>query len=245
MIHEWRGRFAQARRLVVEDLAICEDSGFFFLAPFRRLWLGRIELHLGRFDKARVHAELALTRARDADNQFAVGCGLRLLGAVAVVEGAYVQAHQWLLESSAILHAVRQWFSTPEVGSTLSTLVYSSRGLTRQCQTQRYLRKALRFAIQNHLFLPLVCTLPVIALLLADERRAEPAVELYALALRYDYVANSCWFEEVAGRHITAVAATLPPEVVAAAQERGRARDLWETAQELLEQLDSDVKPCP
>jgi hypothetical protein len=31
------------------------------------------------------------------------------------------------------------------------------------------------------------------------------------------------------------VAAALPPEVVAAAQERGRARDLWTTAQELLQ----------
>jgi hypothetical protein len=30
----------------------------------------------------------------------------------------------------------------------------------------------------------------------------------------------------VVGRHIAAVAASLPPEVVAAAQERGRARDL-------------------
>jgi hypothetical protein len=29
----------------------------------------------------------------------------------------------------------------------------------------------------------------------------------------------------------------LPPDVVAAAQERGRARDLWATAEELLQEL--------
>ena len=29
----------------------------------------------------------------------------------------------------------------------------------------------------------------------------------------------------------------LPPDVVAAAQQRGRARDLWATAEELLEEL--------
>jgi hypothetical protein len=34
-----------------------------------------------------------------------------------------------------------------------------------------------------------------------------------------------------------ALAATLTPEVVAAAQKRGRARDLWATAEELLEEL--------
>ena len=63
------------------------------------------------------------------------------------------------------------------------------------------------------------------------------AVELYALASRYPFVANSRWFEDVAGKHIAAVAATLPPEVVAAAQERGKARDLWATAEEMLKEL--------
>jgi hypothetical protein len=45
----------------------------------------------------------------------------------------------------------------------------------------------------------------------------------------------------VAGRHIAAAAAALPPDVVAAAQERGRAGDLWATVQELLAQLGSDL----
>ena len=65
----------------------------------------------------------------------------------------------------------------------------------------------------------------------------EQAVELYALASRYPFVANSRWFEDVAGRHIAAVAATLPPDVVTAAQERGRARDLEATVAELLVEL--------
>jgi hypothetical protein len=62
-------------------------------------------------------------------------------------------------------------------------------------------------------------------------------VELYALASRYPLVANSRWFEDVAGRHIAAVAASLPPDVVAAAQARGRARDLEATVTELLVEL--------
>ena len=65
----------------------------------------------------------------------------------------------------------------------------------------------------------------------------EQAVELYALASRYPYVANSRWFEDIAGRHIAAVAATLPPDAVAAAQERGKARDLEATVAELLVKL--------
>jgi len=79
--------------------------------------------------------------------------------------------------------------------------------------------------------------LPAIALLLADEGEKERAVELYALASRYPLVANSRWFEDVAGRHIAAVAATLPPDAVAAAQERGQARTLEVTVAELLVEL--------
>jgi hypothetical protein len=80
------------------------------------------------------------------------------------------------------------------------------------------------------------------ALLLADQDEKERAVELYTLALQNPYVANSRWFEDVAGRHIAAVAATLPPEVVETAQARGRARDVWETARELLKALEAEFR---
>jgi hypothetical protein len=83
----------------------------------------------------------------------------------------------------------------------------------------------------------LLDALPAIALLLADRGQAERAVELYALASRYPFVSNAQWFEDVAGAHIAAVAATLPPDVVAAAQERGQARDLEATVKELLAEL--------
>jgi hypothetical protein len=75
------------------------------------------------------------------------------------------------------------------------------------------------------------------ALLLLDEGAPERAVELYALATRYPYVANSHWFEDIAGKEISAAAGALPPELSGAVQERGRARDLWATAEELLEEL--------
>jgi hypothetical protein len=52
-------------------------------------------------------------------------------------------------------------------------------------------------------------------------------------------VGNSQFHEDVAGRHIAAVAATMPAEVVAAAQERGRVRDLDATVKELLAELDA------
>ena len=67
--------------------------------------------------------------------------------------------------------------------------------------------------------------------------KVERAVELYALASRYPMVENSRWFEDIAGRHIAAAAATLTPKVVEAAQERGRARDMDAIVAELLAEL--------
>ena len=66
------------------------------------------------------------------------------------------------------------------------------------------------------------------------------AVELYALASRYPIVANSRWSEDVFGAEIAAAAAALPPEVVAAARERGRARDLDATIAELIAEFEDE-----
>ena len=93
------------------------------------------------------------------------------------------------------------------------------------------------------IFIPVIHALPGMALLLADAGKyarseKERAIELYALASRFPFVANSRWFEDVAGKRIAAVAATLPPDVVAAAQERGRARELDATVAELLVELE-------
>ena len=66
-------------------------------------------------------------------------------------------------------------------------------------------------------------------------------MELYALASHNPYVGNCRWFEDVAGNHIAAIAATLPTEVLIAAQARGKARDLRATAKELLEKLEEEL----
>jgi hypothetical protein len=80
--------------------------------------------------------------------------------------------------------------------------------------------------------------LPAAARLLIDDGEIGRGVEVYAVAARYPFVSQSRWFEDVYGRQVAAAAESLPPEVVAAAHERGRARDLWETARELLAELE-------
>ena len=79
---------------------------------------------------------------------------------------------------------------------------------------------------------------PAAALLLIDRDETERGIEIYALASRHPFAANSRWFEDVAGVHIAAAAASLPPVTVAAARERGRALDLWATVAQLLAEME-------
>ena len=117
-------------------------------------------------------------------------------------------------------------------------LGYVARALGDLDRARHYLATALRTATEIGTFLARMIALPAVALLLADQGQAERAIELYALASRYPVLANAHWVEDVAGRHIGDLAETLPPDVVAAAQERGRARDLDDTVQELLVELE-------
>jgi hypothetical protein len=82
--------------------------------------------------------------------------------------------------------------------------------------------------------------LPMVSVLLAEEGNVslkERAVEFYALANNQLFVANSPFYEDIAGKHIAAATASFPPDVVAAVQERGRAFGWWETVEGLLEEL--------
>ena len=103
---------------------------------------------------------------------------------------------------------------------------------------------ALQMASEIRAFMPLTIALPAMALLRASQGQPEQAVELYALASRHPYVADSRWFEDLAGRPIDEVAATLPADTVAAARERGKGRDLWDTVADLLAEIEEGWCTC-
>jgi len=80
------------------------------------------------------------------------------------------------------------------------------------------------------------------ALLLADRSDFERAIEIASLAKGFPLVSNSVWFEDIASREIEAIAITMPSNTVNAARKRGSLRDVWETAEELLD-MDSVIHP--
>jgi DNA-binding SARP family transcriptional activator/predicted ATPase len=241
------GKYTEAHSLLEEalavftDLGVCNQAGVIVPA-----YQSKVKMELGLYEQAHTQAGKALEVARGMRSWRDIGWTLCVLGSIMLAEGAYTEA-QCLLQESITTY--RETDKRDELAWALACAGYAARGLGQPAQARRHLCEALRIGAETGAFLPLITALPATALLLADAggtARGEPecAVELYALASRYQYVAHSRWFEAVAGREIAAAAEALPPEVAAAAQERGRARDLWATAEELLEELTEQRDRC-
>jgi len=230
------GKFDEARSLFEESLAAFSDLGIRSHMARPDTWLGYAKMHLGHYEGARTHMQASFAVFREYGEQWVIGDSLFALGSVALAEEAYGEAWQLLEESVAVSREIGH---RQNVARTLAVLGYAARGLGHLDQAGLHLHEVLETAAEGG-FVALLIALPATALLLADDGQEERAVELYALASRYPFVANSRWFEDVAGRHIAAVAAALPPEVVTAAKERGQARDLDATLAELLAELEEE-----
>jgi DNA-binding SARP family transcriptional activator/predicted ATPase len=231
------GKLTQAHSCLEESVAIYRDLGFGgHGSSLSLLVLGSVDTALGRYQEARASAQAALALARERGYRLGIGNAFLLLGRLAIVEGEYVQAQQLFQQSCSILEgsAMYAW--------VLSGLGFVARGLGQPDRARQHLCKALLLASEVGDLVATLLALGSIALLLVDEGQVERAVELYALVdSRFPYVANAQWAEDVAGRHIAAAAKALPPDVVAAAQERGRARDLEATVKELLAELEAEM----
>jgi predicted ATPase len=241
------GEYVRARSLLEESVELFNDLGWRSNLAAAKLALSSAEVNLGQYKQAYAQVVTGLTILREIGHRRGIGTAHWLLGALDLAMEAYAEAHHLLQESIAIFREIGQ---KDELALALAFLGYAARGLGNFPEAKRCLSAALRTSAAIGYFYPPLYALPAIALLLADigntvsgdtvHKKKEQAVELYALASHHPGVANSRWFEDVAGKRIAAVAASLPPEVVAAAQERGRARDLDATMAELLAELERE-----
>ena len=230
------GRFSEACSILEEDVSLAADLGKQGSVILANFFLGTTYLYFGRYKQARNRLQSALNQAREIGYHHQVGEILYNLGTLNSVEGSYTKALPALEESLAI-HKQRE----NQHGQCFSLiwLGYAKYALGDKIQAGQHLVKALQIGTKISSYPTLWLPLPLAALLCADQGELEQTVELYSLFLAFclDDWASSIYFEDLAGRKIAVLATTLPPEVVAAAEERGRQRDLWETAEKLLAQF--------
>jgi predicted ATPase len=236
----WRGENAEAHAVLEENLTTTTDLGISHLIPAAYSLAAVVKLQLGDYTGARGFAEQGLAIARDSVLPGHTAIPQEALGRVALVEEAYEEASVAPRENPTLFFWTG-WREQP--GEALAVLGVASLRQGQIAEAHGHMSEAVRIAGETKSVPATLFALSAVALLLVDAdkpaaHQAKRALELYALASRYPYVANSRWFQDVVGKHITAAAAALPPEVVGAAQERGRALDLWGTAKELIEELE-------
>jgi tetratricopeptide (TPR) repeat protein len=232
-------QLADAFAYLREALAICRDLGLRGGEAWAIFWLGFAELNLGRYEQAQARGEAVLALARERGDPVYTGRSLWLLGDVALATGAYAKAESLLQRSAA---DYREYGLPNELIWVFADLAVAAHRMGQLDLSKQHRDEALRMFIKTRAVLSVGRVLGAAALLLADAGETERAVEVYALALRHAAVKKSCWFDDIFGRHIAAVAATLPADIVAAAQERGRARNLDVTVAELLVELDTEAR---
>jgi predicted ATPase len=232
----WRGRYTEAQPLMEESVTIVNDLGSRGWSAITLANLGFVELHLGRYSEARIHGQKALQFARHLSYQNAMGLSLCVLGSIALAKAAYVEAQRFLRQSTDVLRKSEYPANLSLVLSCLAAAVCGGGDLDG---SHGHLLESLQIAARIGVFLANLHALPTIAMLLVIRGDGKRAVEVYALASRYPFVANSQWFEDIVGKQIAAAAASLPPDVVAAAQARGMGRDLEATVVELLAELEA------
>ncbi|HEX6384555.1 MAG TPA: BTAD domain-containing putative transcriptional regulator, partial [Anaerolineae bacterium] len=231
----WQGKFEEAYQLTSKALAMCQELGQRYHEGYTRIFTCQALVHFGDYRQTRQEAARALSLMREAGDQTNEGVIHEVLAQLALAESSYEEAQSAFRESVRIIKG-----GTPEmlIGCSLAGLGYAACRLGQLPQARQHLVEALSSALALKVYLPVVFALPGVALFLATTGDVVRAVEIWAQARRHPFVANSRWFDDVAGRELESLAATLPVEAAVAARERGRTLDLWQTAAALLAELE-------
>ena len=232
----YQGLFTDACRIFNESLDINKELGNAFNVVYANLELTRIYNHLGRYEEALALANKAQNDAEQENFEVWIAPSLVNQGDALLGQGDYKNGGELLQESIEMLRAQG---SLGFISSVLPKLGICMQGLGDYGAMRDVMQEALQINARINRPLGYTHIFPALALLLIAEGEVERAIEFYAYAASYRYVADSQWFYDVIGRHIELAAESLSPEVVSAAQERGRKLDPNEVTREVLIELEA------
>lgn len=240
------GEFEAAEALLENAIQVHQEQehiGAFFL---RAIELCFVKLELGAYNQAYDLAQSAMAWSggrifplpgwaisRDSEPR-RIGITLTVQGMASLSLGNLAEAELLLRRSSKILldiHPITYTtFHHPALGIV-------SLSLNQPDRAKVHIRDGLKIGLQIGSAMVHLYSLGAAALYLAGQGDLERGVEIYALARRYPWIAKSKWHQEFIEAPLSAMTASLSPEIITAAQVRGQERDLEATVQELFAQL--------
>jgi tetratricopeptide (TPR) repeat protein len=204
-----------------------------FPNPWSFNFYAKAAIHLGHYDEAKAVSIESLELAKQKGHFSEVGWAAMHLSMIALSQGDLIAAEQYLLESASVLADMGHMHTS--LPQAVLSYVLRAQGDSRLARD--HLTSALRSGVEHRSILALMKCLPIAALLAADDGNSRKAIELYGLAQQFGYITNSRWFKDIACRELDEARASLPVDVAAAAETRGRHLDVWQTAVALLDEL--------
>jgi DNA-binding SARP family transcriptional activator/predicted ATPase len=237
-IFQWTGRFSEASDLLLRCLPIYQELGDNYEITHVHFVLSTSYLQSGDYESARFYALRCLDLAQKYGFQLNVSTPHITLSCIDIVEQNYAIAKEHI---EKCISSLRKLHNQVELSIGLFVLSHLEYYLGNTKQGWVCFCKALQIGVDIHgIFMVFTAAFQISSFFL-DVGEIERAVEFIALAKCHPAIANSRWVWDVYEQPVVEAAKALPSEVVAAAQERGRQRDIWDTAKELL----TEFRPEP
>jgi tetratricopeptide (TPR) repeat protein len=227
-----QGNYPQAERWHLEQLKLRADLDDRTGMAFTLNCLGETARLQDRPDQARQYYQQSLTLAKEIGLRSTQCYALWGLGNLAERLGHYAEAKRFFQESSTI--SKRNWRS--EYNPAGPGWAYL--GLGELQEAMIYFRDSLDFALRNQVAPLALDALTGTAYLLVQAGKLEQALE--RLALVQSHSASPQETKERAAKLHKELIAELPPDVVAAAEARGKVRTLEAVVGEILAEKSQD-----
>jgi predicted ATPase/DNA-binding SARP family transcriptional activator len=234
------GEYEVAKELYQESLVLYREIGDQRGVANSLEYLGfNASYGFKEYGEARQLLQGSLAVYEEIGDLYGMAVALQSWGALADLLGEYAEAIQLAQKSLAL---AKEWRDATHVLMCLRVLGRAACGLGDLEEARRYFRQALDHVLEMALTewaIPWVlATLDGIAMLLVGEGEKERALEILTLAVHHP--ASMEVLRDIAASLVAELEVELPPHVAAAAQERGRARNLDATVAELLIELQEE-----
>ena len=182
---------------------------------------------------------LAGHASREVGDQRSAGLALWLLAWASLLTGEIEEANSLMQESVDIFRAIGGAF---EIGWALGLHADIARTRGQPTLAKKYVHEALSTASGVLGHITLIIALTSYAMILSDEGRHERVAELAAQIEKYPIMMASRAASLAYLPSLADSKAALPPQIAAQAQARGRARNIQDMADEIIAEIEADLK---
>lgn len=224
------GRFTAASRTTQERRQVEKESGSYKSELLQEsLAHALINLHLGQYEEA---SKIEQVLPQESADQYFMSDAFVVSGLAAIAKGELAIAKEKFQDSQTYYMGpwVCSWIHRYQIGQALVAAMMGEMTTAHHLVHAELQMYAEELRQERRGPVPISFGLAVLSYVVAAQGQSERAVELYELARKNDFIANSHWVADVIGKKITAVSSTLSPQAVATAQSHGRGLDLMETA---------------